>query len=472
MSGEKHTSATAPDGTCSDLPVLSAIVNEAEPTLVDRASSLGGAPVAPAPHPCSGPDEITARDLAIEPPAHAGEPAQEPHPCAAPQAPPATPAPSAPAPSQPATPVGQGRSAEALVPNRAEEPARSGASHALWDEPPRRRRPLPKRAVIAVSIAGALVLIPVVFLRGSTSPHASAPVEKAHEELIINERDLKNRRQVAPDDFRPRHFLPATGPVASSAAPGTAPALDQAKPDETMAERQKRRADDPEDLISHRGHSATGTKDKTQAEAESGGYRRPFVYFDPKSASSRTGGSNAPLVQAASTVSVVLVTPIEIHGGGSQTALARTDSDGPLPKGSRLLGAAVSDADGRLSIRFSRLILPDGIEAKIDAEAQDASGSFGLGAAAAPEGDDAGPTIAGEIARDTASEVASDALSTLTGGLAGGVARRALYRASPNRYSSPHSRSVSLSQGAAFQIFFHQAVVLHTPNEQGEAHAH
>ena len=353
-----------------------------------------------------------------------------------------------------------------------EEPTAEDAPKTFWSEPTPRRRQLPKRAVIAAAVAVGLVLIPLVFMRGSGRPQHPHS-EKAHEELIINEKDLKNRRQVAADDFRPRHFGHAAGPIASSPAQGIAPALDAAKTGEatSLAERRKRRADDPEDLISHRGRTSKEKKNAAQAEAESGGYRRPSVYFEPRGADSRGRGSHAPVVQAGSTVAAVLSTPIEIHGGGSQTALARTDSDGPLPKGSRFLGTAVSDGDGRVSVRFSRLVLPDGAEAKIDAEAQDSNGSFRLGGSAAPESEDTGHSVAGDIARDTAGDVASEALSTVTGGLGSRLARRALYRTSPNPYSGHSNRSVSLGQGQAFQIFFHQAVVLHTPDEKGERHA-
>jgi hypothetical protein len=156
----------------------------------------------------------------------------------------------------------------------------------------------------------------------------------------------------------------------------------------------------------------------------------------------------------------VLLTPIELHGGGSTTVIAETEVDGALPKASRFVGTATSDGEGRLFLRFPRVLLPGGREAKTEGEAEDATGAFGLEAVVTKEGGDSPGSVAKDIASDTVSEVASEALSTLTGGLSGRIARNAIGRASSHSASTHLAKErLSLSAGTKFQVFLHQAVI-------------
>jgi hypothetical protein len=166
------------------------------------------------------------------------------------------------------------------------------------------------------------------------------------------------------------------------------------------------------------------------------------------------------LAPAGTIVSVVLVTPIDLSGS-SATVIARAHpgnvDDAKLPDGARFVGTVSGDDDGRLSLRFSRLLLPDGREARVVAEAQDRSGSFGV-QGRIEQTTDSEPSGAGGVARDTATDVALDALG---GGIAGQAARSYTRRSSRGEsIGSPRARiRVTLSAGTTFSVFLHEAAI-------------
>ena len=339
--------------------------------------------------------------------------------------------------------------------NEAKAPATNAtvALRTLWDEPaPRRRRAIPKKA-IAAAVFGVLLLVLPLFLRHrSRASDNSAPT--LAEDLVVSERDLKNRIEVTADDFHPRR----PGDTESSGSPAEAPALTDDESAATLADRRKRRAQDPEDLVGLRGKSSgahSGSADEVV-----GGYQRPYVYFEGGlAAAALRAGASGVIAPAGTVVSAILTSPVDLRAG-TATIVARSDSDGPIPKTSRFVGAASSDGEGRLELRFDRLLLPDGREAKIQGEAQDEGGTFGLQGSVSTEGGTNGAgTVARELAQDTASDIASEAVSTITGGFGGRLLRRAIGRASsPRGLPSLATRRITLPAGARFQIFLHQAV--------------
>lgn len=319
---------------------------------------------------------------------------------------------------------------------------------ALWTEPPiRQRRPLPRKALAGAALAGLLLLLP--FMTRSR-PRQDESTPTLPDDLVISERDLKNRREVAADDFRPRDSMASSG--------NEAPAFAADEAEASLAERRKQREQDPEDLVARRGKAGAGNGTANRSAETVSGYERPYVYFEhgPGSTASGTPGTIAP---AGTVVPAVLASPVDLRAGTS-TIIALSDTDGPIPKSSRFVGSASGSGEGRLVLRFERLLLPDGREARIEGEAQDPTGAFGIEGTVTMEGASSGSTAAREVARDTAADVASETLNAFTGGLGGRLLRRTVDRASTRRgLPGVATTRVSLPAGTRFQIFLHQAVV-------------
>src|SRR5262249_32256514 len=146
-------------------------------------------------------------------------------------------------------------------------------------------------------------------------------------------------------------------------------------------------------------------------------------------------------------ISATLVTPIELGTMGSQTVIARAES--VLPKGARLIGSA-SFSDGRIALRFQRIILGTGREARIQAEAQDSDGAFGIPAAIQGQPEEE-PSAAREAAKDTATDAL---LETLGMGAAGRGARNYMRRSS-ERDPAGSKPKVTLPAGTKFTVFVH-----------------
>jgi type IV secretory pathway VirB10-like protein len=321
--------------------------------------------------------------------------------------------------------------------------------NALWSEPTsRKRRPLPRKALAAGAVAGLLLLLPFIT---RSRPRQEESTSTLPDDLVISERDLKNRREVAADDFRPRDS------VASSES--EAPAFAAEESGTSLADRRKQRSEDPEDLAAHRGKAGSDRSATTRDPDSVSGYERPYVYFERGAASSASGAPGA-IAPAGSVVPAVLSSPVDLRAGTS-TIIALADSDGAIPKSSRFVGSASGDGEGRLVLRFDRLLLPDGREARIQGEAQDPTGAFGVEGHVTSEGGSSNSTIAREFARDTAADTASEVVNAFTGGLGGRLLRRTIDRASTRRgLPGVATTRVSLPAGTRFQIFLHQAVVI------------
>jgi hypothetical protein len=369
--------------------------------------------------------------------------------------------------------------------------------------------------VIAGAVLGVIVLLSILVSHGASHrPRAAAAADDSSspvpDELVVNEKDLQNRVQVTPDYFRSRRPASVSSaavsdqspaPVApDSDAPPTLSDLDDSSAaaaggDLSAEDRRKRRENDPEDLIAHR-HGGRSSSDVTLASATVRSsaprstdvdsstaadatppparavapvdHHRPFLYYPAPSGATSSAAhaatSSASTLPAAGTVvPVVLSTPINLPlSGGTASVIAAVDADAPVPRGARFVGVASADEGGRLTVHFTRLLLPDNREAKLEAEAQDDTGAFGLQGVIQSNGAARARGVAGEVAAGAAADSADALVSTFTGGITGNLVRNATNRATQRGggydTSSPAAR-VTLAAGARFNVFVNEAAV-------------
>ena len=326
---------------------------------------------------------------------------------------------------------------------------------------PPKRRELPRRARIAIAGAAALLLVVVLCGRGGTHERKT-PALTVPEDVVVSEADLKKRREVSADDFKPKKYL-ETQP-ASDPSPAAAPAAD------ALAERRARRANDPEDLIAQKRRDSAGDQNGEPTVIVEAKPRFRLLpppsgvqaAAPPQTNHRESADRNEVTIATAGTVvPVALVTPIDLTGS-SATVIARAaahpEASPGVPEGSRFVGTVSGGEDGQLSIRFSKLLLPDGREAHVVAEAQDGSGAFGLVGSVETTNPER-PSVAGQVAKDTATDVALDALGM---GVAGSAARNYSRRSSQAEgFGSYRSgMRVTLPAGTKFMVFLHEAATL------------
>jgi hypothetical protein len=348
-------------------------------------------------------------------------------------------------------PENGGRKDTAPAPSHSEPEGRSLAE--LWPEPPRKRQ-LPRRIRFALAGVAALVVAIIAFGGPATKLQTQAPAP-IDDEMVVSADDLKNRREVRPDDFRVRG---ASRPVVQTPAPVAAPTAPE--PDETLAERRARRQSDPEDVLSLRARRGAARP----AAGEAPWYDGP-IYVTSGAAGGAASSSPtaspagratpAPLAAAATAIAAVLAGPLELHGD-SATVVARADvATGPL-RGARFIGTASTGSD-RVTIRFRAAVLADGRQARVDGEAQDADGTFGIRAFGEPAAhDDEHGSVLGDVAEEAATDVLSSSLGV-------GVAGRAVDRyltGSRARRPGGSPRPVSLPAGTKLLVFLHEPLEL------------
>ncbi len=309
--------------------------------------------------------------------------------------------------------------------------------------PREQKRTLPK-GVRAGLLASVALLAGVLFLgHRHKEAHASETGLQVDEPLLVNEADLRNRKEVSPLDFRP-HTRTGVLPPKETEDP--------------LATRPPRRTD-PEDLIGkkHAGEKVSPSAATDLAPtAEPDTFRRPFVYFEGPSSEGRFGAAKEgtqgkSLNTAGTTLPVVLVTPVDLDGASS-TVIAEVEADGVFSAHTKFIGTASTLGEDRVSLRFRRVVLPDGKETTLEGEAQDGQSRFGLPADV--QGTNHGPSVGGEIARDTASDVASELVPNY---IAGNALRRVIR--SRQTQSSASRVRLSLPAGIPFGLFFHDRVV-------------
>lgn len=243
----------------------------------------------------------------------------------------------------------------------APQPTSGGAPRArledIWPEPPRRKLPSTLRFAL---IAAAILLVVVVAFghRGRSAPTlVSAAI---NDEMVVSAEDLKNRREVRAEDFRPkRRFVTANAP---SPEPAAAPRL---------ADRHARRQADPEDVLTLKTANRTAGQQPT---VQGDGLLFQGPIYVPAVTSGRIGpsgpgaGNGEHLAAAGTSLPATLVTPLELRGSAS-TVIAQVDRKAQTLAGARFVGSA-SLSGNRVTMRFAKVLLVDGREARIDAEAQ------------------------------------------------------------------------------------------------------
>jgi hypothetical protein len=337
----------------------------------------------------------------------------------------------------------------------------------VWPDESRPKRELPTKLRVAlVAGIGLLVLIVVFGNRGTRTPPVA--MAEINDEMVVSADDLKNRREVSADDFRPRRqFLRvAATPTQTTGTAPTPQAAEEASPD--LAARRARREADPEDVLTLKnkrnlGSAGGSTGSNIQARSEAPFFSGP-VYVSAKG-SPAPGASGAGegaaarasrhLVGAGTAVSAILVTPVELRGN-SATVLVKVVQGVALPPGSRFLGTATA-SDGRVTMHFRTLLLPDGRQVRVDAEAQDDEGAFGIASQtrAAKSEDDDGSSL-GDIAKDTATDVVVGALGS---DIAGRAADRYL-RGSRGRHGVTERPAATVAAGTKLQVFVNETLDL------------
>lgn len=328
-------------------------------------------------------------------------------------------------------------------------PARARLEDIWPDSTPRRR--LPNKLRLALAAAGLLLL--VILVLGHRGRSSSVGAQAAlSDEMVVSAEDLKNRREVRPEDFRGKRA--AAMPPAVSAQGLAGPDAGPVGPD-SLAARRARRGADPEDVLTLKRAGRQGGG--VSAAQDTGPLFQGPVYIragapEAPGGSDGAGPKGERMAAAGAAVPATLQTPIELQTGAATVVVKVERSAGALA-GSRCLGSA-SLAANRLVIRFTKVILADGHEARIDAEAQDADGAFGL--ALGRDGSAEGGSIVGDVAKDTATDVLTGALGV---GLPGRMVDNYRRRSSGSR-SPWERRAVSLPAGTPLQVFFREAVEL------------
>ena len=325
-----------------------------------------------------------------------------------------------------------------------------------WASATKNRRPLPRPAQLALLGAGSLVVLVLLSGRcGSTTGAAAVSSTVVIDDLVVSEETLRKRTEITRDDFavgadsREAALTRLREQEKAAQAAAAAAASSSTSADSELEERRKRRAQNPEDVRSAAGRKAAAAPAKPA---------EPVVYLpiihDPGDAlPAKSGKQNdshstpSILVSAGDTVPARLTRAVIIRSG-SETVVARVSGQG-LPEGTKAIGRARL-RDDQASVRFSKLVLPSGIEVRCEAEAQDLDGNLET------DGPDDG-SIAGDVASGTGDRL----IDGLTGGLVSGGLADA--RDSSRRRSQRTSRrqsTLTLSKGERFKIFFLSAATL------------
>jgi hypothetical protein len=319
---------------------------------------------------------------------------------------------------------------------------------APWLE--RRPRSLPpavKWAGGGLAVAFVLVLISAQSRPASLSAAASQPIPT---ELFVSESELEKREPITADAFRPR---PAPEPPA-------------AEPDEQselaalMEARRRRRADNPEEVLDRKmARAATSEAKAPEQGGESSVYQpRPQLVVFPDG----SDGESAPAggrLRAGTTLRGVLRSSIVLEGGQSTAVLSIKRAQAGVPAGSMLVGSAHADRDGTVSIRFATLVLADGRELRIEAEAQSLDGEFGVAGVVDTSGD------TGNRTEETVT--GSRTARRLIGGLAGGYVSSAVDDVVDSRRRDRPTRRtrIQVTRGTELNAFFHRGVSLASDEE-------
>lgn len=325
----------------------------------------------------------------------------------------------------------------------------------------RPRRTLPRKWRIALVVAGALLVLAIVGGHGGRRRQKGPRVQVVADELVVNEEDLRKRKEVAPADFRSRDprgrvtpALPAPRPAPSAPPEGA----------RELEARRARRVLDPDEInpAPSRRPPASGPQVAVAAPPDARAPRvidrdRP-LYLAPADAApvgntepgtkrgSRAKG--AVVISAGTALPASLAAPI-VLAGGSSSVVVRIDDDAPQLAGARFLGTATYGR-GRVTLRFRTLLLASGQEYDVRAEARGEDGAFGLAAGGGDGG--ASRSAEAEVAEDTGTDLVSGAV----GGLGGSVIRS--YARKKRRGGGGQAPTIRLEEGSTLEVFVHETV--------------
>jgi hypothetical protein len=310
-----------------------------------------------------------------------------------------------------------------------------------------------------VGLAGAAGLVLAIVALGHRGSSArAAPPLALSDEVVVSAEDLRNRREVRAEDFRPRDrslresLRGVEAPAASTGEPPPQPSP------EALSERARRRQADPEDVLAlrRRAPSASAAPSPPPAAPLFSGP----IYVEAGAAPSgsdpgspRTPARASARIPAGTTLPAKTLTPLGLGGGGATVIVQVEPTQGALG-GGRFVGTASVSA-GRIAMRFAKLLLADGRELRVEAEACDRDGAFGIRVGGSDEADGGDDGI-GQVAKDTASDLLTGALG---GGLAGRATDSVLRRSSRHQPVTSH-RSLSLPAGTPIQVFVHEAAAV------------
>jgi hypothetical protein len=289
--------------------------------------------------------------------------------------------------------------------------------------------------------------------------------------LQVTSDELKNRKEVRAEDFRPRL---EGGRSPGGATPPAATAADQEPSTEDLAARRASRSHDPDDVLTQRrqreatspssgadrvGLTTTGERARDSGRTEdptpASQYHWSKLYVDTApSGGAGTGAGAAVSLPAATILAATLDAPLALAGGGGSTVVATVH--GGAVDGGRLVGSA-SIREDRVVVQFHKLVLADGRDASLVGEAQDVDGSFGLHGVHEGEAS-TGPSTGEQIATDSGNQVVDTLVgSTLPGQLVG----NAVHTATRRSYNYGGSRSsASLPKGLSLHVFVQEAVTV------------
>lgn len=319
------------------------------------------------------------------------------------------------------------------------------------------KRSLPRGGRIAIAIAGLLLLGLVAMSRGRDAKKDAPRLMTVHDDVVVHADDLRRRKEVRPEDFVDRRSGvrgPVAPPVQAARPASVADAPPPAPPIDDLAARRARRAKNPDDL--HAGRATpTSTGRAKPAEAASSEGRTPLIM--PSARGNAPASPPVALLKAGQKITVVLDSRVTLAGGSSP--VVAVVPAGPH-RGAQFLGVA-SQAQGRVALRFKALILPDGRELAVRAEARGDDGGFGIPVAGSGSLDEDGEeSVEAEVAADTATDLATGAI----GGVAGDVLRdySRKKRRGPRVRRSRDAAHVTIEAGEQFELFILEASISKT----------
>jgi hypothetical protein len=252
----------------------------------------------------------------------------------------------------------------------------------------------------------------------------------------VQQEELEQRELVSPEAFR------VPGVAARDAPPAE---VERSELESLMAERRARRQVNPDEIAERRPRRASRSAPALEP-AEPRARRRLLVSFRDEQAAG-TGIAAGTVLRGALRGTAVV-------GSGQGTAVMAV-AGGPWT-GSLLIGSAsAAGEEARVTIRFHRMVAPDGQEHRIEAEAQSIGGDFGLAAQVMGGEEDDGEIEDAVASSRTARQLTAGLLG---GGLVGAAVDDAVDVRRRRRTSGRRRAQLLVPSGTELAAFFHRGV--------------